>query len=97
MYLLTEVFNPYYTDLHICHSRLFIDLEDGAMAWVDNKDPDERKMWHEVASFGGSGLRRWIYEKSIKDPNNNHIYYSIEEVKDLQPCDVVKQMKLDIQ
>ena len=94
MYLLTEIITPFYTGLHICHSELFIDLEDGAMAWVDNNDPDERRKWREIAPFGG--LRRWVFEKRIETPTNDCIYYSIEEVKKLQPCDTVKQMKLDI-
>ena len=94
MYLLTEISNPFYTSLHICHSKLFVDLEDGAMAWVDHKDSEERKLWHEAAPY--CGLRRWVYEKSIGTSLDDRIYYCIEEIKDLQPCDIIKQMKLDI-
>lgn len=94
MYLLTEIVTPFYSSMNICHSELFIDLEDGAMAWVDNNDPDERKKWRKIAPFGG--LRRWVFDKYIKTPTNDCIYYSIEEVKDLQPRDAIKQMKLDI-
>ena len=96
MYLLTEILMPFYTGLHICHSKLFMDLEDGAMAWVDYNDPEDRKRWHEVTAFHGP--RQWIYDKDIETPCNDHICYSIEEVnvEDLQPCDVIKQMKLDI-
>lgn len=96
MYLLTEIIVPFYTGMHLCHSELFMDLEDGAMAWVDYNDPEDRKLWHEVTAFHGS--RQWIYEKKVETPTNDRIYYCIEEVKvgALQPCDVVKQMKLDI-
>ena len=96
MYLLTEITTPFYSGLYICHSKLFMDLEDGAMAWVDYGEPDKRKLWHEIMTFSGS--RRWYYEKSIETPCNDRIYYCIEEMQDeaLQPCDVVKQMKLDI-
>lgn len=96
MYLLTEILIPFYTGMHLCHSKLFMDLEDGAMAWVDYNDLEDRKLWHEVTAFHGS--RQWIYEKKEETPTNDRIYYCIEEVKveDLQPCDVTKQMKLDI-
>ena len=94
-YLLTIIDTPYYTSDHICHSKVFMDLEDGAMAWVDGKDPEKRKLWYPRSPYGN---RRWIYCKANENSFGDVTHYAIEEVSedDLKPCDVLKQMEMDI-
>ena len=95
MYLLTIIRVPYYTGLHLCNSKVYMDL-DNAMARVDYSNPNKRKLWTMRIYQGGHKI--WYYEGDKTNPCGDAFYYSIEEVseEDLKPCDVLRQMKMDI-
>jgi hypothetical protein len=72
-----------------------MDLDD-AMTRVDYNDPNKRKLW--TMRIYEDAHKIWYYEGDKTNFYGDAFYYTIEEVseEDLKPCDVLKQMKIDI-